>query len=345
MEAAAKLHHRHQPLPLSLYHHIPSFTRPISSLPFRTPPPSHSSSVKFSLSIKSQSSSTSPSSSDCHYRSNPKPPKPQFTEPPNPAPLSLLKIITVAAVTSAAVFFARLNLKPLNAVAILPPMPAETAVRRDLDDYAISNPDDVEALKRLMESKIKNRKVDEAIAIVKELIRQEPDDYEWRLLKSHFHLYNQDLDLAKLGFNEVLEKEPFMVEAYHGLVTVASQGDSESELKELEKRIEDAMERCKREKGGDDLRDFKLLIAEIRVIEGNLIEALRLYQELEKEDPNDFRSYLCQGIIYTMLRKKDEAEKQFEKYQRLVPEGHPYNEYFDKVFREKMENERASSRS
>ncbi|GFY93283.1 tetratricopeptide repeat (TPR)-like superfamily protein [Actinidia rufa] len=193
------------------------------------------------------------------------------------------------------------------------PMPAETTVRRDLDDYAISNPDDVEALKRLMESKIKNRKVDEAIAIVKELIRQEPDDYEWRLLKSHFHLYNQDLDLAKLGFNEVLEKEPFMVEAYHGLVTVASQGDSESELKELEKRIEDALE--------------------------------RLYQELEKEDPNDFRSYLCQGIIYTMLRKKDEAEKQFEKYQRLVPEGHPYNKYFDKVFREKMENERAGSRS
>ncbi|XP_057513996.1 protein SLOW GREEN 1, chloroplastic-like [Actinidia eriantha] len=345
MEAAAKLHHRHQPLPLSLHHHRPSFSRPIFSLPFRTPLPPHSSSLKFSLPIKAQSSSSSPSLSNCHYRSNPKPPKPQFTEPPYPAPLSLLKTVSVAALTAAAVLFARLNLKSLTAEAILPPMPAETAVRRDLDDYAISNPDDVEALKRLMESKIKNRKVDEAIALVKELIRHEPDDYEWRLLKSHFHLYNQDLDLAKLGFNEVLEKEPFMVEAYHGLVTVASQGDSESELKELEKRIEDAMERCKGEKGEDDLRDFKLLIAEIRVIEGKMIEALRLYQELEKEDPNDFRFYLCQGIVYTMLKKKDEAEKQFEKYRRLVPEGHPYNEYLDKVLGKKMENERAGSRS
>ncbi|GFZ02310.1 tetratricopeptide repeat (TPR)-like superfamily protein [Actinidia rufa] len=343
MEAAAKLHHRHQTAP-SLTPSPPSVILPDQSSPSPSEPHCHHTP------LPSNSLSLSKPNHLLHHHHyqivtidqtlNPNSPNPH-----TPLPLSLLKTVTVAALTAAAVFFARFNLKPLTAEAILPPMPAETAVRRDLDDYAISNPDDVEALKRLMESKIKNRKVDEAIALVKELIRHEPDDYEWRLLKSHFHLYNQDLDLAKLGFNEVLEKEPFMVEAYHGLVTVASQGDSESELKELEKRIEDAMERCKREKGEDDLRDFKLLIAEIRVIEGKMIEALSLYQELEKEDPNDFRFYLCQGIVYTMLKKKDEAEKQFEKYRRLVPEGHPYNEYLDKVLGKKMENERAGSTS
>ncbi|KAG2335002.1 hypothetical protein Bca52824_006182 [Brassica carinata] len=64
-------------------------------------------------------------------------------------------------------------------------------------------------------------------------------------------------------------------------------------------------------------------------MEGNPSEALRVYQELVKDEPRDFRPYLCQGLIYTLLKKKDEAEKQFEQFRRLVPENHPYKEYFD----------------
>ncbi|EXB83236.1 hypothetical protein L484_011530 [Morus notabilis] len=48
-----------------------------------------------------------------------------------------------------------------------------------------------------------------------------------------------------------------------------------------------------------------------------------------RREPRDFRPYLCQGIIYTLLRKKNEAEKQFDKFRRLIPKNHPYREYFD----------------
>ncbi|KAL6998293.1 hypothetical protein U1Q18_008419 [Sarracenia purpurea var. burkii] len=368
MDSVAKIHHRHQPPYLSLHHCRPSFSRPISSLPFRIPPTPLSPSLKLSLSTRaltSSSSSSSYTSSSASFSDpllpNPKTPNTQFTETLKRFPFSLLKTIAAAVVAATAVFFARFNLKPLAAVAAVSPPPAvETSAKeavsneekeKALDEYVISHPDDVQALRNLMEAKIKNRKVEEAIGIVEQLIRLEPEDDEWPLLKAHLHLYNEELEMAKLGFNQILEKDPSRVEAFHGLVMVASQADADHELKEIEKRIGEAMEICKRSKKNDDLRDFKLLIAQIRVIEGNYNDALKFYQELVKEEPRDFRPYLCQGIIYTLLKKKDEAEKQFQKYRRLVPRGHPYAQYFDdnmiatKVFGQKVENERANSKS
>lgn len=211
---------------------------------------------------------------------------------------------------------------------------------------------DVEALKSLMETKIKSRKLQEAVSVIERLIQIEPNEPEWPVLKCHLYSYMGESELAKAGFEEILRADPYRVEAYHGLVMAVSQSDETGEeLDKVVQKIEGAMEQCKKEKKKEDLRDFKLLIAQIRVIEGNYADALKVYQDLVKEEPRDFRPYLCQGIIYTLLKKKDEAEKQFQKYKRLVPKEHPYAQYFNdnmlatKVFSQKVENERAGSRS
>ncbi|KAJ4966985.1 hypothetical protein NE237_018834 [Protea cynaroides] len=78
-----------------------------------------------------------------------------------------------------------------------------------------------------------------------------------------------------------------------------------------------------------NLRDFKLLVAQVKFIVGSSMDALKIYQDLEKEKPKDFRPYRHQGIIYTLLRKKDEAEKQLQKYRRLIPREHSYARSFD----------------
>ncbi|KAH7843405.1 hypothetical protein Vadar_016228 [Vaccinium darrowii] len=354
MEASFKIHQRHQPLHLSLHHHRPSFSTPISSLNFtRTRPPP--SSLKSS--IRAKPSSSSSSLPDPLFPN----PKTHFTETPNHFPFSLLKTIGFAAVAATAVFFARFNLnKPLVAAAFFSPPPTVEATpkkesvsvdenEKTLQEYLISNPNDIKALRGLMELKIKRGKLEEAISIVEKLIRLEPSDLEWPLLKSHLHLYKEEFELAKSGFNEILEKDPSRVEAYHGLVMAASQSSSEFERKEIEERVREAMDLCKREKKKDELRDFKLLIAQMRVIEGNYNDALSVYQDLVKEEPSDFRPYLCQGILYTLLKKEDMAEKHFQEYRRLVPKENPYSQYFDdnliatKVLAQKMENKRSTS--
>lgn len=50
----------------------------------------------------------------------------------------------------------------------------------------------------------------------------------------------------KNGFNEVLNKGTFCIEAYHGLIMAASQEDSVEELKDMKKKVEEGIEMCEK---------------------------------------------------------------------------------------------------
>ncbi|XP_023766414.1 protein SLOW GREEN 1, chloroplastic [Lactuca sativa] len=335
--------YRHLPRPLSLQHHRRPSSKSIAFL----------KTTSFSSLTPIKASFRNP-----NYQT----PKPEVTKIVNPTPLSFLKTTFITGVAVTALCFSRFTLKPAIAVPVSSPPPPATVETADtnsesleeeknLEEHLCSHPEDINALKSLMELKIKNGKIHEAIGILSQLINLEPEDSEWQLLKYHLHSYSGDHDSAKLGFEQILAKDPLRVEAYHGLVMAASAKESPNDLKDVEKRIIEGMEKCKKEKKKDDLRDFKLLLAQIRVIQGDYNDALKIYQDLSKEEARDFRPYLCQGIIYTLLGKNDDAEKSFEKYRRLVPKGHPYTRYFDdnmvatKVFAQKVENERAYSKS
>lgn len=359
---AAKPTGGHLPLIPSLNPYRPSFSKPLSSLSIRFPPP-----PLRHLSL----SPTRASLQDPNRKNSNTPPKffkfqvskqnttPAISSIPFLAPLRATVATTITAV---ALFFTGFgfHFKPSIAAPISPTPTVETAEKdaivdeekeKSLEEHLLSNPYDIDGLKNLMEIKIKSKKIPEAIEILDKLMELEPEEVEWPMMRAHLYAYNGELELAKNGFNELLQKDPFRVEAYHGLVTVASQEESTKELGNIEKRIEEAMKLCKKENKKSDLRDFKLLLAQIRVLEGRYDDALKVYQELVKEEPRDFRPYLCQGIIYTLLRKNGEAEKNFEKYRRLVPKGHPYASYFDdnmiatKIFAQKVENERAMAKS
>ncbi|KAL0338355.1 UNVERIFIED_CONTAM: protein SLOW GREEN 1, chloroplastic [Sesamum angustifolium] len=359
---AAKPTGGHLPLTPSLNPYRPSFSKPFSSLSFRSPPPPlrqlSLSPTKASLQDPNRRNSSTPPELFKFQVSN-RNATPGISSIPFLGPLRATVVTTI---TAAALFFTGFgfHFKPCIAQPISPPPTVETAEKdaivdeereKSLEEHLLSNPYDVDGLKNLMEIKIKSKKIPEAIEILDKLMELEPEEVEWPMMRAHLYAYNGELELAKNGFNELLMKDPFRVEAYHGLVTVASQEESSKELGDIEKRIEEAMKLCKKENKKSDLRDFKLLLAQIRVLEGRYDDALKVYQELVKEEPRDFRPYLCQGIIYTLLRKNGEAEKNFEKYRRLVPKGHPYASYFDdntiatKLFAQKVENQRAMAKS
>ncbi|OVA18261.1 Tetratricopeptide repeat-containing domain [Macleaya cordata] len=348
MESVAGINHRQNFLNLANHHHHHrrlSFSKPISTISFES---TSSKTIRTSIRASSVSIHQTPQ--------NPNK-KPSFE---TLKPLSSFLKTTCVAIATTSLFFNRFNKPSIAAPISQPtvesnettPTDADTdeEKERTLEEYLYSHPDDVKALKAVMEVKIKSGKIEEAISIIDRLIEIEPTEKEWPLLKAHLLSYSGDVELAKLGFEEVLSKDPLHVEAYHGLVMAASQSES-GELENVLKRIENVMERCKKEKKKEDLRDFKLLVAQVRVIEGKYIDALKVYQELVKEEPRDFRPYLCQGIIYTLLKKQDEAEKQFKKYRRLVPKGHPYARYFEdnmiatKVFSQVVENQKMTKKS
>ncbi|EPS58056.1 hypothetical protein M569_16759 [Genlisea aurea] len=334
----------------------PFCSKPLSSLCFRFSPPPRSLQLSAKASLGDSSHETANrrrNGSELHVSER----------PVSYSPISAsLKAIAVTAVAGAAIFFSGfgLSLNPPPALANSSPPTAERAeedsvmveeTEKFLEDQFHSDQCDLEGLKMLMEIKIKNKKIPEAIQVIDKLIELQPDDSEWPMLKFHLHSYNEDFELAKNGFAQLLQKDPARVEAYHGLVTVAAQQDSVEELTILEEKIHEAIKLCKRDNKRDDARDFKLLLAQIKVVQSRYEDALKQYEELVKEEPRDFRPYLCQGIIYTLLKKNNEAEKNFDKYRRLIPKGHPYANYFNdnmvatKLFAQKIENERAMAKS
>ncbi|CAH2064217.1 unnamed protein product [Thlaspi arvense] len=339
MESLGRLQLNHQPFHLSFTHTSSSFPKTPTSFAFR-PLIRPISSFKCA-SIKASSSKSQDSIIPLRKS----------------APFRLFKSTCITLTTAAALLLVNLQLKsPAFAAPVAPPPSVESSEEvtleeeeRALEEHLATHPPDVDSLRSLMEVKIKSRKLTEAIQVIDRLIQLEPEESEWPVLKANIFTYSGDLDSAKTEFEEILAKDPLRVEAYHGLLMAYS--DAGLDLKEVEKRIEEAMLRCQKENNLNDLRDFKLLVAQIRVIEGKHSEALKLYQELVKEEPRDFRPYLCQGVIYTLLKKKDKAEEQFDKFRTLVPENHPYREYFmdnmiaTKLFSEKTQREMAGSES
>ncbi|KAG0496771.1 hypothetical protein HPP92_001462 [Vanilla planifolia] len=267
--------------------------------------------------------------------------KPICHDTRNPNVGSFPTIFAAAAAAAAALLFTRFNVPPRAVAAVFSEAPPAASMgsidydqaltdeekERVLENKLESCPEDNSSLRSLMDLKIKAGKYQDAIAAIDRLIQLEPGEKDLLLLKAHIQSYTGDVEAAKLGFEALLAEDPFCVEAYHGLVMVQREVDGELDV--VLKRIESALETCKKLKRVEDVRDFKLLVAQVKVISDEYEAALKIYQELVREEPKDFRPYLCQGITYTLMRKNEEAEKQFDKYRRLVPREHPYSEFFD----------------
>ncbi|XP_051130219.1 protein SLOW GREEN 1, chloroplastic-like [Andrographis paniculata] len=268
--------------------------------------------------------------------------------PANPF-VGVLKAGLVTTIAAAALTFARfcLPIKPALADATYgSPSVGTTAhlsisekdKERLLRDQLASNPYDVDGLQQLVEVKVKSGQIGEAIVILNKLIELEPRETQWLLMRSHLRAHRGETSLARQGFHQLLEMDPYCVEGYHGLMIIASQNvESPEELVKVEKQALAAKNLCKKENKKGLVRDFLLLLAQIRVLQGKPEESLKIYQDLVREEPTDFRPYICQGIVYTILGMEDEAEQNFQKYKRLLPKGHPCAAYFnDNVLASKL---------
>ncbi|EPS66599.1 hypothetical protein M569_08177 [Genlisea aurea] len=194
----------------------------------------------------------------------------------------------------------------------------------------IAQSNDLAGLKRLREVETDRRKLPEAIGVLNKLILLQPEEPSWRILKAQFHDYNGEADAARYLFDEMLRENPTRIEPYHGLISTIFYNKSIGDLKYVERRAEEAIELCRERNSEKGVVDFKLLIADIRTLEKEFDSALRIYEELEALNGSDFRVYLGKGIVYSLMKRVNEAEQNFEKYWDLVPGDYPHAKYFER---------------
>ncbi|XP_074264280.1 protein SLOW GREEN 1, chloroplastic-like [Silene latifolia] len=189
-------------------------------------------------------------------------------------------------------------------------------------------PRNVEALKMVVNVKMRKGKTKEAVKYVEMLIDIEPREVEWRLLQALCYEMMGQFSKAKRLFKDVLKERPLLLRALHGLAMVMHKNREGPAVFDM---LNQALDLAQREKRVTEERNIKILVAQMHLVKGDLDEASKKYQELIMENPRDFRPYLCQGIIYSLQDKKKEADEQFEIYRNLVPEEFPQRGFLEDV--------------
>lgn len=199
-------------------------------------------------------------------------------------------------------------------------------------EYLKTHPNDISSLKILLHTRMIKRDIPGAVEILDRMMLVEPYEIEWKLLKAQAHFYLGDMNEARLTYERILKFSPFSPAALQGLATVMQKcGDEDAIVPMLAGTLEKALIENKVKA----VQNLRLLLGEYYLFEKKYQEALMNYQDVVKEDPEDFRPYFWQGIIYSILEKKDEASKQFEKYRQLAKDF-PDQNLLDNLMSAKM---------
>ncbi|KAL4320272.1 hypothetical protein GQ457_18G023440 [Hibiscus cannabinus] len=193
-----------------------------------------------------------------------------------------------------------------------------------LSEFLESNEEAIEALKSLLYQKLESHEDEEALSILSRLVSAQPEVTDWKFLLARLYGDMGQTENARKMFEEILQSNPFSFEAlFENALLMDRCGEGENVLK----RLEEALTLAEEEKRAKEARDVRFIIAQIHFLQNNVDGALMSYQELAKEDPSDYRPYFCQGMIYSLLDRNDEAKEQFAKYKKLSPRKHQVEGY------------------
>ncbi|XP_068639653.1 protein SLOW GREEN 1, chloroplastic [Aristolochia californica] len=205
-----------------------------------------------------------------------------------------------------------------------PPLPvAEEKVEREeevsespLSEFLESHSEAVEGLKSLLQRKLEDGEDAEALKILKRLVSAQPNELQWKFLKARLLNELGELDESRKVFEEILAVSPLSFEAlFENALLMDKCGEGEAVIE----RLEEALGIAREENKAKEARDVRLIMAQIQYLQKHVDEALKSYEELAKEDPRDFRPYFCQGVIYSLLDRNEEARERFSKYHELSP--------------------------
>eukprot|EP00249_Psilotum_nudum_P011957 c23488_g1_i1 orf=182-1762(+) len=200
------------------------------------------------------------------------------------------------------------------------------SVEEQLKSYLEKDPGNPTALEALLYTQLEKQDMQRSLKILEKLIVLDPDQLDLKFMKAYIHRNDGDLELAKRCFEEILTIRPLCSRALQGLVLVMDRtGEGSAALEMIKTALGNAIEKNLIV----EARNLRLLMGQFLTQKGNLEEALHQYKIMVDEDPNDFRPYLCQGLVYSLLRKMDEAEKQFQKYRELCPKDFPDRSFLD----------------
>lgn len=206
----------------------------------------------------------------------------------------------------------------------LPPPPADeltlpetdTDTETPLTRLIDSNPDTLPALRTLLHRHLNDGEDSTALSLLRRLIDAQPSNPEWKFLAARLLVEMGNPAESRNLFEQILAADPLSFEAlFENAVLMDQSGEGPAVIARLEQALEMA-----RDDGQEKAaRDVRLIIAQIQFLQKNVEEAIASYELLAEEDPTDYRPFFCQGMIYSLLERNEEAREKFAKYRELSP--------------------------
>lgn len=276
---------------------------------------------------------------------------------PNPF-ISTLKSTTAAVIFAVAVFgcFRKFN-KPVRA--LFPPAPTlqqnisdaigvfkevfehlkksnseATGAVSETELHQKQNPEAIEALKTLLQKKLKASKKKECLDILHKLRSDQPEITDWTFLAARLlNEMGNTQEAIEVLLPILLEDDLPSVLTMFEISLLVDLSALREHADWLDDKIRELLEGAVDQEQGKEERFLRLCWAQLQFLVNNVDEALRIYEELEKQDPSDYRPYFCKGMIYNLLHRKKEASGQFAKYRELSPKKLEVEWYLRTPFR------------
>lgn len=181
-------------------------------------------------------------------------------------------------------------------------------------------PENVTALRGLLEARLQLGDIKGAIAPLEKLAELEPENTEYGVLLAQAKQQTGDREGAAQAYRQILTTKPGDLNALQGFVSLQmQQGRPEAAIGLLQDTLKTATQVNEIQPGAVDVISVQLLLGQVYASQKRFPEAIAIYEESIKANKEDFRPVLAKALVFKEQGKTAEAEPLFKTAVSLAP--------------------------
>ncbi|RZM75660.1 tetratricopeptide repeat protein [Leptolyngbya iicbica] len=181
-------------------------------------------------------------------------------------------------------------------------------------------PDNQTAIEGLVDARIQLGDLEGVVEPLEKLAELNPNTPEYRVLLGQTKQSIGDLDGAADEFRTVLDQRPGEMNALQGLTALLLQQERpQAAVGLLQDTLQSAPQINEVTPGAVDVGSVQLLLAQVYVEEGDIDEALRVYDDAIDAAPEDFRPVLAKALVLRDAGREPDAVVLFRQAEELAP--------------------------
>ena len=181
-------------------------------------------------------------------------------------------------------------------------------------------PDNPTALRGLLEARLQLGDIKGSVEPLEKLAYLNPEQSDYMVLLAQAKQHLGDREVAAQTYRTVLAAKPGNMNALQGLVgLLLEQKRPEAAIGLLQETLKTATQVNPSQPGTIDTTSVQLLLAQVYFNQERYVEAIAIYEEAIKNDPQDFRPVLAKAMVLQKLGKNLEAKQLFTIAANLAP--------------------------